>query len=61
MSAPLPGTFFDYTTENPGLQQMFDDFSYDFPAAEKITVFLLKSRRDYDNIVRTMRKVPPEG
>ena len=37
---------------------MFDDFSYDFPAAEKITVFLLKSRRDYDNIVRTMRKLP---
>jgi len=45
MSAPLPGTFFDYITENPGLQQMFEDFSWDFLRAENFNFSLDRTKQ----------------
>jgi len=45
MSAPLPGIFFDYITENPGLQQMFEDFSWDFLMAENFNFSLDRTKQ----------------
>ena len=36
---------FDYITENPGLQQMFEDFSWDFLRAENFNFSLDRTKQ----------------